>query len=139
MVGQLTGAQGEAAHVGEGVVAALPGAALVVGAGGCAEGVDGGAQQRGGFRVEGGGEAQPAVGLLGDGEVPVAGRPGGLGVECGAGGGVGDVGGDVVEDAGAELAQQHGVELPGPVDQHTDGLVGHLGPAVDCTVSRCRR
>ena len=51
----------------------------------------------------------------------------GVGVQCGLGGGVGDVGGDVVEDAGAELAQQDGVELPGPVDEHTDGLVGGLG------------
>ena len=70
--------------------------------------------------------SRPSV-LLGQGEVPVAGGAGGFGVEGGLGGGVGDVGGDVVEDAGAEFAQEGGVELPGPVDEHTDGLVGGLG------------
>ena len=53
VLGQLAGAQGESAHVGEGVVAALPGRAGVVGAGGCAQRVDGGAEQRRRFRRRG--------------------------------------------------------------------------------------
>ncbi|MBM7492260.1 hypothetical protein JOD64_003482 [Micromonospora luteifusca] len=108
-------------------MAALPGGAGVVGAGGCGQRVDGGAQQAGGFGVEGAGESESAVGLLGQREVAVAGGAGGFGLQCGPGGGVGDVGCDVVEDAGAEFAQQGGVELPSPVDEHSDGFVGGFG------------
>ena len=70
--------------------------------------------------------SRPSV-SVGHRDVAVAGGSAGVGFQCGLGGGVGDVGCDVVEDAGAEFAQQGGVELPGPVDEHTDGLVGGLG------------
>ena len=65
VLGQLAGAQGEPADVGERVVPALPGQRGFVRPGRCGQRVDRGAQQAGGLGVEDAGQPQPAVGQLG--------------------------------------------------------------------------
>jgi hypothetical protein len=126
VVGQLPTLQGEPAYRAESVSASLTGSALVAVAGGRAQRVDRGTDDRGGLDVQAAGQPYQPVGLVGQRHVPA-----GLGARLGGDqrlqlGLLGQVGGDMGQNPLAEAAQDHRIELPGPIDQKLSRLVGHL-------------
>ena len=126
--GQLAGGQGQAAHVGQGVGAALGGGAVVVFAGRGAQRVDGGVDDGGGLMAEPAGQPHPAGAVRAQGEGPVAGGAFVGGFEVFAPLLLGQLGGDVVEDpVGGHLQRGWFQHDAFGVEQHLLGFGLHGG------------